>query len=229
LGIQRLGVLGGTFNPIHLGHLHIARSVQKLFSLSKVLFVVSAAPPHKPQKSLIELTHRYAMVSLATSGETQFLPSLVELEPNASPYSVDTMDKIVRNFDHDSGEIYFIAGGDSLHDVKSWRESEKLLTSYNFIFVLRPGIDAVNFRDFLPKKVCERVCDCTGSDRTQIRRHIEEDRYGTNRLFIVDVHAPDISATGIRQLAASGRNFSDSIPNAVAEYIKKLQLYGVTR
>jgi nicotinate-nucleotide adenylyltransferase len=226
LGIFRLGVLGGTFNPIHLGHLHIARSAQRLFSLSEVLFVVAAVPPHKPQKSLIALNHRYTMVSLATSDVSSFVPSLVELEPHASPYSVDTMQKITRSIGRKSSEIYFIAGGDSLRDVKSWRESEKLLTSYNFIFVLRPGADTGNFKDCLPGKSRGRICDCTGFSRARIRRIIEEDRSGKNRLFIVDADAPDISATRIRALANAGKNFRSSVPAAVYAYIKKLQLYG---
>jgi nicotinate-nucleotide adenylyltransferase len=218
LSIYRLGVLGGTFNPIHLGHLHIARSVKEIFSLSEVLFVVAATPPHN-----------YAMVSLATAGEPSFVPSLVELEPDASPYSVDTMQKIARHSGQDAGEIYFIAGGDSLRDVKSWRESERLLTSYNFIFVLRPGVDTVQLADFLPESARKRVRDCTGLDRAQTRRRIDEDRSGGNRLFVADIDALDISATGIRQQAALGKNFSDSVPAPVWEYIKKLQLYGVTR
>jgi nicotinate-nucleotide adenylyltransferase len=229
LGTQRLGVLGGTFNPIHEGHLHIARSVQELFALTKILFVVASTPPHKPQENLIELTHRYAMVSLATAEEPSFIPSLVELEPDVSPYSVDTMRKIARNFDRDSGEIYFIAGGDSLRDVTSWRESDELLTVYNFIFVLRPGIDVRNFEDFLPEKVQTRVCDCTGADRSYVKNRIEEAHSGTNRLFVLNINAPDISATKIREQIASGENPGDSLPDPVHEYIKKLQLYGVTK
>jgi nicotinate-nucleotide adenylyltransferase len=226
LGIFRLGVLGGTFNPIHLGHLHIARSVQKLFSLSEIRFVVAASPPHKSKKSLIALTHRYAMVGLATSEEPSFVPSLVELEPHASSYSVDTMRKIARAMDRNKGEVYFIAGGDSLCEVKSWRESEKLLTTYNFIFVLRPGFDAGNLKDYLPQKARERVCDCSGYGRTRIRKLMEDDRPGKNRVFIVDTDAPDISATRIRNLAAAGKNFRRFIPAPVYAYIQKLHLYG---
>lgn len=226
MGVERLGVLGGTFDPIHEGHLYIARSVQNIFTLSKILFVVASTPPHKPPKTLVDFIHRYAMVSLATSGEPCFVPSPVELEPDASPYSVDTMCKIARESGHDIGDIYFIAGGDSLRDVKSWRESEKLLTSYNFVFVLRPGFGKGNYREFLPEKTWTRVCDCSEMGSEDIRLRIEEDRGGRNRLFVVDVGAPDISATRIRQLAASGKDFSGPIPDAVNEYILKMQLYG---
>lgn len=229
MGGERLGVLGGTFDPIHEGHLFIARSVQKIFSLSKILFVVASTPPHKPTKSLIDPIHRYAMVSLATVGEPRFVPSPVELEPDASPYSVDTMRKIARDSGLDTADIYFIAGGDSLREVKSWRESEKILTSYSFVFVLRPGFGKGDYREFLPEKAWNRLCDCSllNTENTRLRTE-EEDRGGINKLFIVDIDAPDVSATGIRQLAASGRDFSGLVPDAVNEYILKMQLYGAS-
>jgi len=226
LGVLKLGVLGGTFNPIHSGHLHIARSVQKLFSLSKVLFVVAADPPHKPRKGLVAFAHRYAMVGLATSEEKSFVPSLVEQEPPASSYSVDTMRKIARSVRLPKTELYFIAGGDSLLEVNSWRESEKLLASYNFIFVLRPGMDAGDYTAFLPEKAKSRVRDLTGCGRTGIRRRIDDARLRRNRLFIVDVDAPDISATQVRSLASAGKNFRSLVPGPVYSYIQKLDLYG---
>jgi nicotinate-nucleotide adenylyltransferase len=226
LGTERLGVLGGTFDPIHEGHLYIARSVQEIFSLSKILFVVAATPPHKPPKTLVDPIHRYAMVSLATAGERCFVPSPIELEPGASPYSVDTMSRIARESGQDPGDIYFIAGGDSLREVKSWRESEKLLTSYNFVFVLRPGSGKGDYREFLPEKAWPRLRDCPRPDPEEIRLRTEEIRGGTTGLFVVDIGAPDISATEIRQLAASGKDFSGSVPGAVKEYILKMQLYG---
>ncbi len=226
MSVYRLGVLGGTFNPIHAGHLHVARSVHKIFSLSKVLFVVAADPPHKQRESLIALTHRYAMVSLATSEEPLFVPSLIELESHASSYSVDTMRKISRSIRPEEGEIYFIAGGDSLREVNSWKESGKLLTAYNFIFVLRPGAEAGNYVDSLPGKAIPRVRDLTGLSRTEIRRRLERESYKKTRLFIIDADAPDISATRIRNLASAGKNFRSLVPKPVYSYIQKLRLYG---
>ncbi len=224
LGHVRLGVLGGTFNPIHRGHLHLARSVRSLFSLSRVLFVVAAAPPHKPPKSLIALAHRYAMVCLATAGDPSFVPSLVELEAKASPYSVDTMRKITRGPGRGL-EVFFIAGGDSLRDVHTWQESGKLLSRYNIVFVNRPGVDAGDFREHLPEKVWDRVCDCTGMGPGRVRRRIGEPHRG-NRLFLVECDAPDISATAIRRQAASGGDFRAAVPGPVHDYIQKLRLYG---
>ncbi len=224
--VVRVGVLGGTFNPIHYGHLHIARNIQELFSLSQVFFVVSAVPPHKPLEDLIPFAHRYAMVSLAITGIPSFIPSLIELEPQASPFSVDTMRKVSGCLGRDRSILYFIAGGDSFLEVKSWRESEKLLTSYNFVFVMRSGIEHAAPEDVLPERAVARVRDLTGLRRVQMRRRIAEESAGETRIYLVDIGAPDISATQIRNLASSGRSIRRMVPRPVHEYIRKLHLYG---
>jgi nicotinate-nucleotide adenylyltransferase len=221
----RIGVLGGTFNPVHLGHLHIAFEIQRLFSLSQVHFVVATLPPHKALGDLIALTHRYAMVSLATAGIPKFVPSLVELEPEASPFSVDTMDKLARQARRKKNTLYFIAGGDSLAEVGSWRESERLLNSYSFIFAVRPGAGPVNPGDVLSKRAAARVRDLRDMGPGRARRIINEQNRA-NRIYIVDVGAPAISATRIRQLTSSGKSIDRMVPGSVRDYIGKLHLYG---
>jgi nicotinate-nucleotide adenylyltransferase len=224
---NRIGVLGGTFNPIHRGHLHIAGEIQRIFSLSQVHFVVAMAPPHKAPEDLIPFVHRYAMVSLATAGAPSFVPSSIELEPESSPFSVDTMRKLERSLGS-QGVLYFIAGGDSLAEVKSWRESEKLLTSYNFIFAVRPGIGPLNPEDVLPGRASALVRDLTRLKPVQLRGGIEENG-NIKRIYILDVHAPDISATQIRKWVFSEnseKTMHDMVPEPVCEYIQKLHLYG---
>lgn len=223
--VKRIGVLGGSFNPIHLGHLHIAAEIKQLFALSQVHFVVATEPPHKAPEELILFQHRYAMVSLATEGTPSFIPSLVELEPKISPFSVDTMKKMAGYARREKGILYFIAGGDSLAEVKTWRESEKLLNSYNFIFALRPGTGPVNPGDALPPKCAARVLDLTNKSRGTVRR-ITNEQGRANRIFIVDVHAPDISATQIRRLVSLKKPVHGLISEPVHEYIRKLRLYG---
>jgi nicotinate-nucleotide adenylyltransferase len=226
LGVVRIGVFGGTFNPIHWGHLHIARAAQSLFSLSQVHFVVASMPPHKQPEDLISITHRYAMVSVATDRDRSFIPSLVELEPVASPYTVDTMHKLSRLISHGKGRLFFIAGGDSLLEVKSWRESESLLTSYDFIFVMRPGTGPLIPEEHLPGTVVSRVRNFTGLKRGQIRRRLDEEQSGENRIYIVEAGAPDISSSKIRSLASSDRAIRRMVTRPVREYIRKLHLYG---
>jgi len=226
LGTVKVGVLGGTFNPIHYGHLHIARKMQTLFSLSQVHFVVATMPPHKRPEGLIPFVHRYAMVSLAVSETPDFIPSLIELEPEASPYSIDTMNKLARSVGQDKGRLLFIAGGDSLLEIKSWRGSEKLLSSYNFVFVVRPGTRKLVPGDGLPGEASARVRDLTGLKPAQMRRRIVAESVDDNRIYVVDAGAPDISATQIRNLVSSGKSIRRMVPGPVREYIHTLRLYG---
>ncbi len=165
---NRLGVLGGSFNPIHLGHLHIAHRSLELFGLSQVYFVVASAPPHKPPEDLISFTHRFAMTSLATSGLTGCLPSLAELEPPASPYTIDTLAKLARRFGVSGKELYFLAGGDSLLDVAGWHDSTRLLLSYNFIFVSRPGVPRPAAGVAVPPAAAARVVDARGLEPERV-------------------------------------------------------------
>ena len=226
MGIARVGVLGGTFNPVHFGHLHIAEKVRKIFSLSRVYFVVATVPPHKLHENLIPFVHRYAMVSLAVAGIPAFVPSMIELEPEASAFSIDTMKKFECFLAREKSALFFIAGGDSLAEVRSWRDSEKLLASYNFVFAARPGTGLVPCRDVLPETAVARVRDFTGLGPARMQRKINEENSGGNRIYIVDVDAPDISATRIRDLASAGKSLRSMVPGTVCEYIRKHHLYG---
>ncbi|NWG12839.1 MAG: nicotinate (nicotinamide) nucleotide adenylyltransferase [Acidobacteria bacterium] len=223
----RLGAFGGTFNPIHIGHIHVARRIQRLFGLSQVHFVVAATPPHKPPERIVPLIHRYAMISLALSGTPAFVPSLLELEPPASPFSIHTLRKLSRKVAARASCVYFIGGGDSLRDVRTWHESEQLLAAFNFIFVMRPGAEVGDPSQFLPSGVMDRVIDlrhgASGSVRRSIRRSQADKR---RHIYLLDVGAPDISASVVRLRLAARRNIDGLVPTPVQEYIKKLQLYG---
>jgi nicotinate-nucleotide adenylyltransferase len=226
LGIVRIGVFGGTFNPIHSGHLHIAHAAQSLFSLSQIHFVVASIPPHKQPEGLIPFAHRYAMVGLAIARERSFVPSMAELEPEASPYTFDTMHKLERSIGHGRGRLFFIAGGDTLSEVKFWRQSESLLAAYDFIFMMRPGTGPLIPEAHLPGNAVSRVRNFTGLKRVQIRRRLDEERSEEKMIYLVEAGAPDISSTGIRNLASSDRAIRRMVPGPVREYIRKLHLYG---
>jgi nicotinate-nucleotide adenylyltransferase len=176
---------------------------------------------------LIPLMHRYAMVCLATSRKPSFIPSLIELAPPASSFSIDTLSKLAHQYDRGKDILYFIAGEDSLAEVKFWRESETLLNSYNFIFVLRPGILNADPCSVLPTLCLSRVRNLAGLGRIQIRRRIaEEENSPGTRIYIVDLDAPDISATRIRLQAGAGKPIKSAVPGPVRDYIRKLNLYG---
>jgi nicotinate-nucleotide adenylyltransferase len=223
----RLGVLGGSFNPIHLGHLHIARRTCELFGLSRVLFVVACTPPHKQPHDLISFNHRYAMVSLATSGSDYFYPSPVELESPVSPYSIDTLAKLVRRFGIAGHALHFIAGGDSLLEVAGWHRGAELLLTYTFVFAMRPGFLVPDIEGILPPVVLGRLVDCRGWDSAHVQSRLAaEFASSESRIFLVDVGAPEIAASQIRRRTVSGQAIDDLVPALVHEYIQKLHLYG---
>jgi nicotinate-nucleotide adenylyltransferase len=223
----RLGVLGGSFNPIHLGHLHIARQTRELFGLSRVLFAVACTPPHKVPQEMIFYNHRYAMVSLATSGCQYFLPSPVELEAPVSPYSIDTLAKLARRFGIAGHGLHFIAGGDSLLEVAGWHRGAELLSTYNFVFATRPGFPVTDIQGILPPDAFGRLVDCRGWDSSHVQSRLAAESSSSEcRIFLVDVGAPEIAASEIRRRAASGQAIDDLVPALVHEYIQKLHLYG---
>lgn len=225
--VTRLGVLGGSFNPVHLGHVHIARCCRELLGLSQVHFVIASVPPHKPAQNLIPFPHRYAMVSLATSGCVDFIPSLIELTPPASPFSMDTLAKLARCHGLTGRELYFIAGGDSLCEVAGWHMSDTLLMSYNFVFVMRPGIRVPDLPTLLPKPALTRVVDCRGSAPDRVQHLLNTGMAASDcRIFLIEAGAPDIAASQIRKSASRGQDIGSLVPAAVHEYIVKLHLYG---
>jgi nicotinate-nucleotide adenylyltransferase len=224
---RRLGVLGGSFNPIHSGHMHLAGRAQKLFSLDTVCFAIASTPPHKPVEDLIPLMHRYAMVCLATAGHPSFIPSLIELEPPSSPYSIHTLEKLSRFCSCKGEGLYFIAGGDSLAEVATWKESEKLLTSYSFIFAVRPGIPPVDPASVLPAGAAAKVTNLVGLEARQLMKGVRKGQEsGGSHIFLVDLNALDVSSSQVRELARRNKPVCHLVPPSVNEYIQKTRLYG---
>jgi len=167
------------------------------------------------------------MVSLATAGMTAFVPSLVELDPPTSPFSLHTMEKLALVRGDGGAGLYFIAGGDSLLEVMGWHQGEELLRSYNFIFVARPGVAARNAADRFPVGIRERIRDLRAVKANQLVRCIRgECRCGETRIFIVDAGAPDISSSMVRNCASAGKSIRHLVPVSVHQYIHKLHLYG---
>ncbi len=227
MGEMKLGVFGGTFNPIHLGHLYLARCARTLFGLEQIYFVVATSPPHKPLENLVPFIHRYAMVGLATSATPSFVPSPVELDPPTSAFSLHTMEKFALNNKGRSADLYFIAGGDSLLEILGWHRGEELLSSYNIIFIARPGVAARSAEELFPAGIRERIVDLRKMRPRQLAAIIrEETTCRESRIFIIEAGAPDISSSMIRGLVSAGRPINHLVPASVNQYIHKLHLYG---
>ncbi len=146
---MRIGILGGTFNPIHLGHLYLARKVLAKLSLKEIIFIPTYLPPHKKNTAITEIRHRYSMVRRAIAGNRSFEVSDIEIKRKGRSYSVETLRQI-RKRHGDSAEIFFITGSDSLKELDSWKGLKEILMLSRFVIVKRPGFAIKNIsRDFI--------------------------------------------------------------------------------
>jgi nicotinate-nucleotide adenylyltransferase len=208
---------GGTFDPVHIGHLEIARRVSQLFEIDKVVFIPAQMAPHKIGRPVTPAVHRYAMLALATQNDPQLSISTFELDDPDRRYTVDTVAHFQRTLG-DETELFFIMGADSWSEITTWREWERLLTMTNHIVVTRPGYEPALTH---VGAVGERIVDLRGgvTKATTSRR--------TPGIYFTDVVMKDVSATRIRQLAGEGRSdeLTGLLPTPVLEYIKKYGIY----
>ncbi len=210
---RRIALYGGTFDPVHTGHLEIARRVSELFEIEKLLFIPAQMAPHKIGRPVTEPIHRYAMLALATQNDPKLSISTFELDAPDRRYTVDTIAHFQRLFG-DACELFFIMGADSWSEITTWREWERLLTMTNHIVVTRPGYDPVTTH---VGAISERIVDLRSGRGTL-------DQEG---IFFTDVVMNDVSATNIRRLASEGRieKLEQLVPGPVLEYIRKYGIY----
>ena len=215
---KRIGLYGGTFDPVHVGHLEVARRVSQLFEIEKVIFIPAQMAPHKIGRPVTEPIHRYAMLALATQNDPQLTISSFELDNPDRRYTVDTVEHFQRALDKET-ELFFIMGADSWSEITTWREWERLLTMTNHIVVTRPGFEPVTTH---VGAVGERIVDLRGTSTKAA-----PGRRRPPGIFFTDVVMKDVSATRIRRLASEGRSeeLSDLLPPPVLDYIKKYGIY----
>ena len=191
----KLGILGGTFDPIHIGHLAIAREARDRLDLGRVLFIPSFAPPHKEQDSVAAAEERLAMVRLAVQGEDRFEASDMEIRRGGRSYTVQTLREVAGNLP--VGELpYLITGADSLIEVVAWREVDEVFRLCRFVGVTRPGFDIAQ----------------------------APEAYRRQALILTGPHV-DVSSTGLRNRIAEGRPIRGLVPDSVEAYIHDRGLY----
>ena len=213
---ERIALYGGTFDPVHAGHLEVARGVLQLFEIEKVLFIPAQMAPHKIGRPVTEPIHRYAMLALATQDDPRLSISTYELDALNRRYTVETVDHFQRVLG-DSTELFFIMGADSWSEITTWREWERLLTITNHIVVTRPGYEPVTTD---VGKISERIVDLRGATSSTSAE-------SEKKIFVTDIVMKDVSATNIRRLASEGRieELTGLVPGPVLEYIKKYGIY----
>jgi nicotinate-nucleotide adenylyltransferase len=239
---MNIGIFGGTFDPIHLGHLALARAAQERFQLGRIQFVPSSLPPHRSQAATASYFHRYAMVALATSGQKGFLPSLLEAPdptmaqqtgkgPASGPptpcpnYSIDTVRKLKPTLGK-SDRLFFLIGMDAFEQIAKWREPEALLGECEFIVASRAGYSLADVANALP----ETLRPAAAVRKPFAKQPAKGDLVLTGAtIHLLDgVHHP-ASATAIREAVAAKRPLGRFLDPAVADYIKKMGLYGSGR
>ena len=198
---NRIGILGGTFNPVHNGHLRIAYIALYEFLLGEIVFLPLGTPPHKSGEAIAPACMRLDMIRIAIEGESRFSVSSMEIDRVGCTYTVDTLEALRRN--NHNAEYYFIIGADTLFELRTWKRIDRVMLLTSFICVLRPGQDDIQVRQYADAL---------------------NDQYG-GRIYIAREEGPDISSSHIRLLLAHRKSCEGLVPAKVARYLDKNRVY----
>jgi nicotinate-nucleotide adenylyltransferase len=228
---MKIGLFGGTFDPVHLGHIALARAAMEQCKLQKILFVPASVPPHKQGQPLSPFVHRFAMLALATAEEKAFVPSLLEApgdetekprEKRAKPnYSIDTVRRLKQSL-KPSDAVFFLIGIDAFAEISKWHEPEQLLRECEFIVAGRPGYSLADVAQALPDKL---------RPREEVMKPFQKHpAAGDLVLPGVTIHLlgdlrQSASATAIREAVAAGKSLGRFLDPRVGDYIRKTGLY----
>lgn len=200
--MAKLGIMGGTFNPIHSGHIEIARIARRAANLDEVIFLPDGEPPHKAASTLAPAVSRYNMTVLAVYGQQGFSASDMEIRRSGTTYTVDTLSQL--KADHPDDDIYYIVGTDTLYQIEHWSRPHLLGQMCSLVVVPRPGNDG---------------------DALRVQaEHVKETL--NIHLILAEECGPEISSTAIRERAARGETLTALLPQPVADYIAQHALYG---
>jgi nicotinate-nucleotide adenylyltransferase len=210
----RLGILGGTFDPIHLGHLRLAEEVGEGFSLDRVYLLPAASPPHKGGRTVTPFHHRFEMTRLAVEGSPLLAAFDLEARRQGLSYSIETLKEFHRLYPSNL-ELFFVLGTDAFQEIETWKHYRELFGYAHFVVVQRPGIP--------PRQVEERLFSLGAPFRKE-----EENRFigpSGNQVIYVEATLMDISSTRIREKTSEGKSIRYLVPECVRCYILTYGLY----
>jgi nicotinate-nucleotide adenylyltransferase len=212
---MKVGIIGGTFNPIHYAHLRIAEEVREQLALEQVLFIPAATPPHKPLAGEVPFARRLAMVERAIADHPAFAVSAIEGERSGKSYSIDTLRELRAK--RPTAEFFFIIGSDSFLELGSWYDYAAIFACCHIVVVERPGAPVAALDQALPAAIAGEFTHYP-DDRLLVHRSGHTVRY----LAGIPL---DISSSAIRDLARQGRSIRYLVPPAAAQYILEQRLY----
>jgi nicotinate-nucleotide adenylyltransferase len=198
--MKKIGILGGTFNPIHIGHLIIAEQCKEQLNLDKIIFIPNGNPPHK-SKNIIDKNHRFTMLSLAIEDNKYFDISDIEIKKEEPSYTINTILELKRD---NNNEIFFIMGDDSLFNIKSWYKYKNLIEECNFIVFPRENtLDISNYNKFISNEL----------------------NADTSKFNFISFPLVNISSTLIRNMLEKKNSIKYLVPDKVINYIDSNKLY----
>jgi nicotinate-nucleotide adenylyltransferase len=233
---MKIGLFGGTFDPIHRGHTALAKAAQEQFKLGRIEFVTANVPPHKQKQPLSAFVHRHAMVALATAPEKAFVPSLLEAPdelaaetpgkksgPKLPPpnYSIDTIRRLKATLKK-ADQLFFLIGIDAFRDIAKWHKAEELFAECEFIVASRPGFSLADVANALPESIRPAGHITKPFEKQEAKGDLVLPRA---TLHLLDSVHHAISATAVRQAVAGAKPLGKLIEPSVADYIKKSGLY----
>ena len=214
--MTRIAFYGGSFDPVHRGHLAIADRLTTLFDLDEFVFIPAFHAPHKKRLEPTPAIDRYTMLCLATNNEPNMSVSKMEIEVPNRPYTVETLTRL--NDLLPDSQLFFVMGADSWRDIRTWREWEKVLGLTNHIIVTRPGFEISG--DHVTEEIRERIVDIRGESDPDIQDG--EPR----KIYFTDAVNLEISASEIRKkIRDKDDEWRDDLTLEVAKYIEKYQIY----
>ncbi len=228
--VRRIALFGGSFDPIHAGHLAVARAADRRFNFDEMHFIPASRPPHKLKQHLAPFPHRFAMVALACAEHPHFLPSLAEAGEDFSGtqlhYSVDTVRYFRHAFHGQGNRIFFIIGADAFLDIPLWKEYETLLGLCDFVIANRPGIRLEALRLVIPPDLYARSgARLEAADEDPVHASPVVAHLARTSVYLLETVSSEVSATDIRRKVNRGQSIHGLVSGRVEEYILKQGLY----
>ncbi|MGD0906854.1 MAG: nicotinate-nucleotide adenylyltransferase [Candidatus Acidiferrales bacterium] len=220
---RRIALFGGTFDPIHIGHLAVARAAERRFHLDETHFIPTGRPPHKHRRGMASYADRYAMVALACADHPRFIASLAESGAGHSGreifYSIETVRHFKQKYHGQGVRLYFLLGADSFLHIPTWKDYESLLDLCDFIVASRPGFQSDALRLVIPPELFARP----GSAHASLDPRAIVLRRTT--IYLLDTVSSHVSATEVRHRLDTHESIHGLVPPRVEEYITKQALY----
>ena len=219
--IRQIGILGGSFDPVHMGHIGLAQETYEKFGLDQILFVPVFQSPHKKHIPMTTICHRMAMLRLALQNSAHFEISDMEVRREEISYTIDTLNRFTLIYP--SSELFLIIGYDNLLELDAWKDSLKIIKSYNILVASRPGINLISSE--------EKVLGMFNGDspyysfKTQSRNLDFFHQETGTRLVIYDISPQDISSSDVRERLACGKSLDNLLPPEVETYIIEHRIY----